>query len=540
LAAIEAASWDLPVAGALKNAGAAGQRRHLIILSDGRMRTGTGDSTDSTRQAQLKKRVADLAAAGFVVHAVQLPVRTANGNGSEAEAGLLRQMALATGGVYLPIRDSQGLSAAFARVFQTVARPQTIPVRGDGFQVDAGVEEITAFRPRGGSDDDLRLVDPQGNILDRARLRPGVRWHEGAGYDLVTVHRPVPGSWHFAGAAGPAARVYAVGDLELELQGIPATVFPGMLKTFELQLTNRGRPVSDPDFLALLQIRAVIAAGQGPIPVLVDDRGAGRYQLKLLALEEQGEHEVRVQVTGPTFSRELVAAFTVRNPVALSILPDAQGTLVWLELNSAEVDYQGLVVSALARQPPAAGKPVAIEALPAGLWKMRLPEARGALELTIDIEGNYLNQSPFRLQTEPIVLSMPLRSPLAVNLDLSGTKLAGKGEVGQRFRTGTDAPVPAPARPGSRGALDAATASTRDSSEAGDLTPAREDSLIPLWFAALLAVLNLAVGLSVWLLLKVPEAATAFLAEVDSLRSLFADPTGAESDESGEPVPVSA
>ena len=523
LAAVEAATWDLDAlvaAGIDPAASPEMATRHIIILGDGRLQTGSGEEADRrAREALLEVRLPALIAAGFRIHGLQLP-------GSEAgsDGRLLQQMATASGGLYLPVANLEALSAAFMKVFQVTARPQSVPLRHGGFQVDPGIDEITVLRPRTSADEDLRLIDPDGGILTRARLREGVRWHDAGRYDMVTVERPIPGRWHFSHPIPAGARVFVAGDLEVRLQGVPATVFPGVLKTFELQLRNAGALITDRDFLALLNIRASIQAAAEQIPVIVEEQEPGRYLLKLLALEEQGEHQVEVHVSGPTFERVLRTAFIVRNPVSVQIVPAAEGELAWLELNAANVNYATLIVSAQSRRPPAAGKTLEVQRLPTGLWKLRLPEGRGALELTVKVEGNYLNGSPFKLHTDPIVLSTPLRAPMEVNLDLTGAKLAGSAVSGAG-RLVPDAAAN-PFLPGAGvAAPSAATQQARnrvDPAQEADLEVVKEDpEQIPLWFAGVLGVLNLVIGLSVWVLLKVPEPAEAFHAEVAALQALF-------------------
>ena len=66
------------------------------------------------------------------------------------------RMVLASGGVYLPVANLDQLATAFLKLFQFTARPQSIPVQEEGFQVDPGIDEITVLRPRQAAQEDLQ------------------------------------------------------------------------------------------------------------------------------------------------------------------------------------------------------------------------------------------------------------------------------------------------------------------------------------------------------------------------------------------------
>jgi hypothetical protein len=97
----------------------------------------------------------------------------------------------------------------------------------------------------------------------------------------------------------------------------------------------------------------------------------------------------------------------VRNPVALELRPLAEGTAVWVEVNSLGLDSHSLRMSAKVRQPPDAATLVPAQPMPAGIWKITLPELKGILELSLYKSSNYLNNKYFILETDPVSFAVP-------------------------------------------------------------------------------------------------------------------------------------
>ena len=134
--AIEKASDDWLSGGTLENT-------HLILLSDGKVDIPEGDAADRAEEQRiLQDLVARLSEQGLTIHTVGLSER--------ADIEFLRELARSTGGSFRLAQSADALNLAFANALNTAVPQEQIPIEGNGFTVDEGVEEFTALIFSGG------------------------------------------------------------------------------------------------------------------------------------------------------------------------------------------------------------------------------------------------------------------------------------------------------------------------------------------------------------------------------------------------------
>ncbi|MEZ5560211.1 MAG: vWA domain-containing protein [Pseudomonadales bacterium] len=511
LAALEAATWD--------RADPDGER-HVLLLSDGRIDVDDDAAVDAARADELLTRLLpELIAAHIRVHTLALT--------AEADVPFLQQLAQATGGYFARITAETELNGYFLRVFDRVAPGTRLPADAvGGFLVDPGIQELTILRSGARLPDPVSLLDPQGREYTRTTPRSQIRWHVDDGYELISVSQPVPGRWRFRGVDPGRLRVHAFGDLDAQLVDLPGSVFPGALQSYRLQLTSAGEPVTDAQFLDLLRVSASLSGPRGETPVLAEREGAG-WQVHLLDLDEAGEYLVKVQIEGKTFRRELATPFSVRNPLSMEIRPDTSGAVFWIELNAPDVDQRTVQVAARLKHPPGAARVVPVQRLPGGLWKLVAEDARGLLEASLHIQGNYLNGKEFLVSTAPVRVTLPMTVTQHARFDLRGRALV------DRVAPDIDGGAAADAAAGSAGgAVPPAPAVSAVQAAAPGTEP---EATVPLWFAALLGVVNLLVGAMLWWLVRPVQPRLRLETSVARLRALAQlDPPAAEAEAAGQ------
>lgn len=121
-------------------------------------------------------------------------------------------------------------------------------------------------------------------------------------------------------------------------------------------------------------------------------------QLKLLADRVQGDYQLRVQVIGPTFGRVVNVPFSIRNPIALRVVPGSENGVVWLAVSAGDLAPEQMNISAMATRPMLGAEQLKAEAFPGGLWKISLNGPPGILELSLEITCNTLNKNSFTIQ----------------------------------------------------------------------------------------------------------------------------------------------
>lgn len=494
LQAVDEASWDRDRASE--------RQRHLLVLTDGGVHLDDGAGADSVALAELLERLLpELVDAGIVVHTLALS--------EQADQRLLRQLSLATGGRHQVLVHPDQARIAMLQVLDRLRPEARLPLAdGEAFHVDPGVTELTLLRLRESADRRLVLEDPDGERFDRESPRTRLRWHDGAGYDLITLDRPKPGRWIFrAPSAGAGVRLYPVADLDLELSPLPVSLLPDSLSDLVLTLRAGDGPVEDPALLELITVKATLARSDRAGPLLVEAAEPGRYRIHLLDTVEPGEYELSMEVSGPTFARELRRRFDVRNPVTLDVLPAGDGAVAWLRLTSAEVDYRDLQVTGLLKRPPEPTRRRPFTALPAGLYRLDLPAGMDTVELSVAVEGRYFNGAPLATRLAGLPLTLPLTRPRQLNTDLEGRPLVTR-PLAERLVPETPAAPPAVAAP-------------------EPAEPVVPETALPLWLGLLLGLCNLALGASLWLLLKPADREGEPGAELARLTAALNAATGA-------------
>jgi len=484
--AIARASWDRDVS--MPN-----RVRHLVLLTDGKVNIADEPAINEASEARLlKELLPQLKDAEIRVHSLAL--------GPRADVALLKQLSMATGGYHAQVSNPEQLPDFFLKVLDTVVPLPRLPIKDQQFIVDPGVAEITIFRTTSNDGERLELITPQGQRLSRTYSQPSLRWHTEPSYDLLTIKNPQVGRWEFAGTTAENSRVMVVGDLVPSVSGLNGTLFPGELKTFQIELIGNGQKIDDGDFLDLVDVSAVLETPSGERPLIVERLPDGEYRLVLLGLKEQGEHALRISISARTFARVLRLPFLVSTPVTLDIRPHGSGATIWVELNTPDVNYRTLKVAAKIKRPPGASKLYLAEKHPSGLWKLAIPDSRGMLDIAVDIYGNYLNGKEFILRSDAVSFRLPLTEPLLVHLDSSG-------------RRQLPAAIPVAGLQVARTGLEKLARKTPPSADlvkpdlqepAQDLLPITETgTALPFWAGLAVAAVNLLLGFSFWFLLKV-------------------------------------
>lgn len=495
--AVAAATWDRHEA----DAGSV----HVIVLSAGRLSVSDDAAANTAAEQRLLAELAvELASADYTVHTLALS--------ATADVHVLEQLAALTGGYHgRPVPPGK-LPAGLLDLLGWAALPAELPVGADGgFRVAPGTRSLTVWRPGARLDESVTLVDPNGRRLQRTTSRERVRWHVDAGYELITLRQPAPGTWRFEGPAD-ALQVRAYGDLAVSYLDLPGTLFPGGLRSFEFALVSDGQEIHDPDFLDLVNVSARLVGSDGSTPLVVEPASSGRFRVNLLALREQGDYQLETRVWGPTFDQHLTLPLALRNPLTIEVRPRDDGFVVWSRVHAPELHHQSLHLAAMVKRPPAAARLLPMQRLPTGMWKLDVPGDRGMVEVTLDMRGRYLNDRPFELRTEPIRVVLPVAEVQQVNLDLGGQALlvAPPAHQDAAAHGAADAAGARPARP--PGALSAGVAGT----------VSRQDTAprLPVWLAVVVGALNLTMGLSLWWLLRAPRYSEERQQMLERLREL--------------------
>lgn len=494
-AALIAAGWD-----ADKDSK---RQRHIIVVGSGRFQSDAV-ATDARQRDQLLNTMArNFAAVGIHVHLVVLP-------GTD-DSPLLRSLAKQTGGLYIKAGSTADLGRAFETLLDRTAAPPQLRVEGGSFTVEPGLMEMTMLRS--GDEPDLELVDPSGILRTRASPGANVIWHDARGYDVMTVVEPQPGRWHFK--SNSDTRVFALGDLALQVGTVPATMLPGYFNHVDFMLFSGPNAVTDESFLALTDTHAELIGETDSVALFVERVPGGVFRVRFGDAIAGGQWTLNIGLTGPTFARQVSIPFVLANPVEVIVRQGGKDLVVFAEFADGSVDYSSLTSTFQVRN--AAGERHSLPAtpFPGGLWQIVIPEAdaKGEIEIALNFFGRYQNQKPFVLHTEAFEIQTPLKAEQVFRFDAKGKALEGRKPVLKSAQHKSTAAVQtsslepnASGNPGGKASV--------AKGEGVDSTP--HEPQLPIWFVAAASLLNLLVAIGVgWFLSRkqIPKALQDWLDE---------------------------
>ena len=307
------------IAAALKQAAAAKTQgsipQHIILLSDGMVDL----DQDKARNATSRNEIVDsilpqLAKAGFHVHTIALS--------DQADKELLSLLAKRTGGMFAEARSADDLARIFARILETAAPAEQLPLVGNTFDVDRTIQEFTLLAFRVPTSPALTLTTPDKKTYTMSQHDPNVRWYHDQGYDIVTVRKPEEGKWSLKADVDPQNRVTIVSDFNLNVEPLPASAYLGEKLDLKFSFQEKGKNIVIPAFHQIMEnsLRVLFPDSQLQIYKIGTEYlqlPEGVYDKPLDMLTQPGQYELKVVVDGKTFRRLVSMPITIHAPLEL-------------------------------------------------------------------------------------------------------------------------------------------------------------------------------------------------------------------------------
>lgn len=482
---LKAATWDL----GKENLPPA----HVVVLSNGAMRTGKGPQEDAAaRMALLSQWAVSLAGSHVKVHTIGI------GSLSNDSADLLRQLAELSGGRHYQVKDAASLQTALLALTRSIRNAPLARIDATGrFNVAPGAQKLTfTWMDTDSSAPSPKIEQPDGQIFTRMSSVEDGRWVVASNFEIVTINSPQPGWWAVDGAQPDNLSVF--GEIEIEAKGISSTVVPSDENSVRVRLSSGGEVITNLDFLALLHIRAWVVFGTDREPLPIDIEG-DTFVAHFVNLAN-GPHTFEFEVTAPTFTRHFEMPFLVANPLLVEIRNSVEeGMVAWLQFSHPELDYSRLKVSGIVRKPPHIASIVPASRMPGGLWKIPLGNPQGIIEVAFTVAGTYLNGKGVYVKTSVHAVTVPLEEGQEVVLRYDGNGKLLATPVPQMLDF-----IDEPESNGNTPNYGLATADALVDTQPPVTAEPQPPSLplLPLWFVALIAVLNLAIGGVIWWLNK--------------------------------------
>jgi uncharacterized protein (TIGR03503 family) len=381
------------------------QLRSMILLTDGEVDVAR-DKAESiaSRRKIIDKTLPRLARLGVQIHTIALS--------ANADAALLKKIALETRGSFEIADSAEQLQRIFLRIFERATVPDTVPLIENSFEIDSSVKEMTLLVFKS-SDRRTRLIAPDEKVFTQVSKVSTVKWRNDQGFDLITIKKPAAGIWKLDADVDPDNRVMVVTDLRLEVDRLPFYLRPDQSIDLRVELHNKGEKISKNSFLKFVQFSVNHDDGvnRSELPLelrpyeKVSDKGIFVQTIKAPLTE--GEHRIEVIADGTTFNRAKLFNIDVKWPLDVQLKPTGTAGVYRLELTpQAEIMLpESLDASADLKLPDGGIEPIKLQSEGGGLSaEVRVDRVEGLHQVLIRYEAKDREQNPLGRELEPFPL----------------------------------------------------------------------------------------------------------------------------------------
>jgi uncharacterized protein (TIGR03503 family) len=291
-------------------------KRSIILLTDGRVDISKDkEKNKASRNAILTKSIQALKKKGVKVHAIALS--------KDADASLLKQLALETVGSFETAESAEELQKIFFKLFERATDPDMIELKGNEFTVDKSIKEMTLliFRPKGSK---LTQLYPPDSAIINSKLKGKSTWRSEEGYDLITIKEPIVGVWKIDAYSDPYNRLMVVTDLKLKVGDIPPYLTPAQAINITAELHNKNQKISKNSFLRFVEFNLTHVdenKHENQLALTHTDvrEDKGQYLHLLEEKLAEGKHSFIVTIDSQTFNRLKRVDVEVQWPVKVEV-----------------------------------------------------------------------------------------------------------------------------------------------------------------------------------------------------------------------------
>jgi len=310
---------------------------HFILLTDGMVDIDKDPEINSKeRDRVLTTILKTFKDKGAKIHAVSLS--------KNADSALMDKLAIQTGGQSAVAESSEDLTKIFLQALDQAVPNEQVPIEGNEFVIDSSVEEFTALIFRGDGAIPTVIVGPDEKLHSKSSHSDDVKWYQDKGYDLITIKRPLEGTWKINADVQPDSRVTVVSNLQLDVTRLPVNFFAGDQLKVDVRFVEDGKTVTNKDFLSLLDVKLNLKTEENkegsktisdPKKPPVD----GVFSDAIRKLTKVGQYELTVLVDGKTFKRKNRQIINLRSPFDFEFAAKGEG----------DTAHYQLIVSALSK-----------------------------------------------------------------------------------------------------------------------------------------------------------------------------------------------
>lgn len=284
---------------------------HFILLTDGMVDIDKDPEKNATERERILTKVLDtFKDKGVKIHSISLS--------NNADKSLMDKLAIQTGGQSAVAESPEDLTRIFLQALEQAVPSEQVPIEGNEFVIDSSVEEFTALIFRVDGDIPTEIQSPDEKIYTYESQGEDIKWYQDKGYDLITISRPLEGTWKITSDVQPGSQVTVVSNLQLNVSKLPVNFFAGDPLDVDVSFSEEGKVVTNPDFLKLLDVDLQIKTESNKTAKKSMSEGEvppdGVFRESIRKLSKVGQYEVMVLVDGKTFKRKKRQIINLRAP----------------------------------------------------------------------------------------------------------------------------------------------------------------------------------------------------------------------------------
>jgi len=290
------------------------RKKIIVLMSDGKMDVG-----DPAKDEQLVQQIQQELVPGLRERQIRIYTIAFS---EFSDRALLREIAERTDGSFNLALKDRDLHKIFSSIFENVKRPEMLPIEGGSFLVDPSIQEVTIVATKGKPDAKIMLQSPDGRKYSSFQSTGDMKWFVSREFVMVTVKKPIPGTWELLFSADKGNKVYIISDLHLKTNFDQVNIPLDEPVNFDVWLEKDGAVLKEKLILEGVDLFAEVGeAGSESVIMKLGYRGNkgdrhkndGHFSFQYIP-RSAGQVEIRIVAKGKTFEREKVFHLNIIGP----------------------------------------------------------------------------------------------------------------------------------------------------------------------------------------------------------------------------------
>lgn len=241
--------------------------------------------------------------------------------GTEADQTYLENIATLANGNHYHAGSLPEVHENLSDIVLAIRNPVVSKTGGAEFEVSSEMEEVTFYIDRAKGEDNVSLLGPNGAEITSAAFPANVKWFRGGNFDIVSVSKPLIGTWTVSGVSDAEHKIAFYTDFKIDVNWVHPAIMIGDQLPAKIKLLGNGEPIVQDGFKRVIFLRYSIYSGKTG---QLDRRGTLRQEVSdgnntvdantfstIIEGTEAGPYRAIISLVAPTFTRTADFSYNV-------------------------------------------------------------------------------------------------------------------------------------------------------------------------------------------------------------------------------------